>query len=460
MILEEIQNRIPLFKPEWRENYLKLKEHESAPKWNVQCGERLYNEDLPFINSFQKQLWNRRSQPTYPPKEILEWILEKKKYSPIFRERLTGINLEKDFYQIQPTNREILASRLHDIVPENEDISRLVVYDTSGTTGHAIHVPSHPKSVGCYDPMLEYVLSRFGNLPKIDHTKTICILVCFQENTITYSTVHSYWNGAGYAKINLHPKEWKNPKDREKYINAMQPIFITGDPISFVELMEFNLEFSPYCLLSTAIKVSPALKEKLEKKFNCPVVEFYSLNDTGPIGYTCPKNPDLFHLLPTDLFIEVLDDNNKSLGENCLGEITVTGGRNVYVPLLRYKTGDYGELDFSVCECGEVSPKIKSFEGRKLVVFEGSYQKKINPIDVSKIIRKYPIVQHQLVQEKNKNCLLKVRTLDPQLPFGKEEMLKELQVLFGNEIEIKIQLEPTLGNDKKIIPYISYFIKI
>ena len=51
------------------------------------------------------------------------------------------------------------------------------------------------------------------------------------------------------------------------------------------------------------------------------------------------------------------------------GEIAVTGGRNPFVPLLRYRTGDWGRLDYGRCPCGDRMPRLLDLEGRPPVVF-------------------------------------------------------------------------------------------
>ncbi len=455
IVPEEIVVRTPLFLPEWLPSYYRLKENPHAPLWNTQCGDRLFTEDKLFVQTFKEDLEQRRISEAYPSKQILEWVLSYKTKTKVFNDHLTGIDIETQFFQIPTSNRNTLATSLVDVVPFDEDLSRVVVYDTSGTTGHSIKVPNHPKSIGCYDPILEYALGKHINLPKMDHTNTACLLVCFQENTITYPALHTYWNGAGFAKINLHLKEWKTPESRALFINDLQPLFFTGDPISFLELLNVNLTFSPLALVSTAIQVSPYLREKIQEKMNCPVIEIYSLNDTGPIAYTCPDNQNVFHIIPNDIYVEITDENGNNLGENVTGEITITGGRNPYIPLLRYKTGDHAELDRTPCSCGELSPSLKNFHGRKLVVFEGENQKVVNPIDISKIIRKYPVVQHCFVQNTDKSCELSIRIFDPKLPYQKEELQKELHVLFGSSVKIEIRVDQSLGNsEKKVIPYI------
>jgi len=54
------------------------------------------------------------------------------------------------------------------------------------------------------------------------------------------------------------------------------------------------------------------------------------------------------------------------------GEITVSGGRNPFFPLLRYRTGDFGRVDAGACACGDPMPRPFEGEGRTPVPFRSA----------------------------------------------------------------------------------------
>ena len=78
----------------------------------------------------------------------------------------------------------------------------------------------------------------------------------------------------------------------------------------------------------------------------------------------------------------------------------MTGGRNPFLPLLRYRTGDWGRLDDAPCACGDPMPRIVALEGRAPVLFRSAAGGSVNPVDVSGVLRAHPIVQHELVQQR------------------------------------------------------------
>jgi phenylacetate-CoA ligase len=450
-----LKRRTPLLKPEWMANIIKMTEHEHSPKWNTLCGDRLVESDIGFIKSFEESLYTERTSLKKDPGEKLyAWIKELERTTLWFSEKLANIDITRDFTCIPFMERKNLAANLDLIVPYKEDLSRLVVNPTSGTTGEPISAPNHPKSVGCYDPMISYALRCYGVNEKFDHTMIAAIQLCAQKHTITYNTVHSYLDGAGFAKINLASSEWLSKKSSGIFISGMAPVFLSGDPYSYVIAKNIGITYKPKAILSTALELPSGLKKELQEYFGCPVIDFYSSNETGPIAYGCPDHDGVFHILPADIFIETVDEYGEAAEEGQSGEIVFTGGRNPYLPLLRYKTGDRGILDFSPCTCGEVSPKLKLVSGRRLVIFRDEENNPVNPIDISRILKDYPVYMHRMIQKKNRDCILSLFVPDIFTTMMEHEVIKKMNVLFGKDI--RISLKRGMDNtEEKSAPYIN-----
>jgi phenylacetate-CoA ligase len=140
------------------------------------------------------------------------------------------------------------------------------------------------------------------------------------------------------------------------------------------------------------------------------------------------------------------------VAEGKRGELAVTGGRNPFLPLLRYRTGDWGRLDFSPCACGDPMPRILQLEGRAPVLFRSAGGVDVNPVDISGVLRAYPIVQHELVQRADLSCELALRVLES---FDLTDLERELRVLLG-DLRLVISHDPNLGDRTgKVSPYRS-----
>ncbi|HOV14246.1 MAG TPA: phenylacetate--CoA ligase family protein, partial [Spirochaetota bacterium] len=338
-IPKELLDKTPLFKEEWLPMFNKLRENEFAPKWNTSIGDRLEKDDIIFINNFNSILLERRKiQNSYPSELVIRQILKNRDNVIWYQKNLQGIDLEKDFFKIKFMERKDLQNNnLVNIIPLDIDIGRMVLNPTSGTSGSIIYCPNHPKSVGCYDPLIQYALLKHGIDVKYDFNTVAAIQLCFQENTITYPTVHSYLNGAGFAKINLNSKEWRSDNHPDKYINEMSPVFFSGDPFAFYQAAIMGISYKPQILYSTAISMEDRIYDTIKSHFKIPIVDVYSTNETGPIAYSCPLNKNHYHIISPDIFIETIDSNENHFKNGEFGELVFTGGRNPFLPLLRYK---------------------------------------------------------------------------------------------------------------------------
>ncbi len=460
MILEKnlYFKNTPLMKEEWYTSLERTLLSNFAPKWNTIIGDRITDEDYSLVKNFESMLYeNRDFMEEKPNEKIFNFIRRLKFHSFYFYSTLNGLDIEKDFYRIPFMTREDLQNKITELFPADIDLDRLIVNPTSGTTGKPILAPNHPYAIGCYVPLTEYTLFRYGIIHAHDHNITSGIQLCHQNKTIVYATSHSLAAGAKFVKINLKPNDWKSESSIDFFISEQSPIFFSGDPYSFEQAMKTGLNYKPKAILSTAIELEESLRLALVNHFKCPVINSYSLNETGPIAYSCPLDPEWLHILPHDIFVETVDLS----GENkTFGEIVVTGGRNPFLPLLRYRTGDHGELNFSNCKCGEKSPRLKLLKGRKPISLSDTRGNTINPVDISRILRKYPhILRHQFIQRKGGGYMLNLSYLfspnEPQMESIKSEFFE----LLGSDADI--QITDSLPNDQsKIMVFINENIPI
>ena len=428
-------------------------DHPAAPVWNYEVGDRVRNEDLGEVTTLAALLRQKRDlRQNRPSGHILTWIKAMRPVVQLFQAALPeGFCLERDWRYIPTMGREDVALRLEEIVPLDADLSRLIVYDTSGVTGHAILVPQHPRAMAQYHALLEYILEQYGIRFSFSADITACLNVGCQVSTVTFANTFSVWNQAGFAKVNLHERVW----DREKaqlFFDDTAPLFLTGDPLGFSQMEAWGIDARPAAMISTAVALTSELKAALQARYDCPVIDLYSTTETGPIAFTDPTG-DGMRIFPPDLYVEVVDDQGKPLPEGEPGEICVTGGRNPFLPLLRYRTGDYGRIVWS----GRELPCLLDLQAREPVSFLADDCAVISMVDVARIIREWPLVQHEFVQHPDLSCELTIQPLTGY-PVDVECLKEKLGDLFGRSIQIMVKLDNRLGEDRpggKVIPFSS-----
>jgi phenylacetate-CoA ligase len=448
--------RCPLLTADGQRMLQRLREHPDAPRFNYATGDRLHVEDLPALDRFREQLRaDRRPCAPQPSPAILQRLAALREHVPFFRVRIpAGLNLERDWPALPTTSRQDLALAPWDFVPDDEPLDRLIIYRTAGTTGHPIAVPHHPLAIRCYEPLLEFALEQYGACPRFDAHSVACFLVGAQIRTYTYAAVLYNWQGAGFAKVNLRPTEWRRPESQQHYFADLEPRFLTGDPISFAEMLRMDLPARPSALVTTSVAMSLGLKRRLAERYQAPVIDWYSLVETGPIGYACPRGPG-YHQLPTDLYVEVVRPDGSPAAPGERGEIAVTGGRNVFALLLRYRTGDYGRMDYGPCLCGDPMPRLLDLEGRVPVLLRAADGTPVSTVDLSRLLREFPLLLHEFAQHADRMCELVVRPLPGAVP-DLARMEADLRRVLGS-VPLTIRVDEHLGErgEGKALPYRS-----
>jgi hypothetical protein len=80
----------------------------------------------------------------------------------------------------------------------------------------------------------------------------------------------------------------------------------------------------------------------------------YASKELGYVALNCPVSGEWLHLNEADYFAETDAD----------GEILITDFNNRLMPMLRYRTGDIGEIKETSCACGASGKSLKIY-GRK-----------------------------------------------------------------------------------------------
>jgi phenylacetate-CoA ligase len=333
------------------ESFLReLIEHRHAPIFRGETGSRLSASDIEAVRSRSDVILKNIHDGA--PNDAQDWLapfLDRVVTdTPYFRTRYNDRIRPLRIDQFATTSRADLSADIAKFVPDTVVAEELIAYETSGTTGHPLMVPSHPRVAGEYLAYHRLAMARKG-LTLTSSGSELCVaLLGYQDRCFTYASVMPMQNEAGLVKINLHPNDWRDETDRSKYLESWQPEIVSGDPISFAALLDCNPNLRPKALFSTAMTLVPSLRNRLQQHFNCPVFDFYSMNEAGPIAvYDDLLNGHV--VLQPHLHIEILGDahqsqTNVAVETEIAGEITLTGGFNECLPLVRYRTGDRARL--------------------------------------------------------------------------------------------------------------------
>lgn len=367
-----------------------LRQDSCAPAFNFQSGDRLNATMLAEVKKYRSEMQTKTfQQPGKPP----EWLQE---FSDWCRQTVPAYRSYPCSFSEMPTlRRHQLAASPWKFASDECPVDDLIVYDTSGSTGAPMDVLFNEVAQACWLPQLESILAEDGiTLPAGSERVAIC-LVCDQKFTLTYASLSTYLDGAGVLKINLNESDWKSPADRAKFLEKHDPAIITGDPLSFMSLLQLQPNLRPAALVSSAMALSDGLRKKLTEFFKCPVYDIYSLTECRMIAVS--RQAGRHKPVRPELFIEIMHpEHDTVLADGERGEIVISGGNNPFLPLLRYRTSDFGALVFN-----DGKYEIVALEGRQPVNFVSHSGNKVNSIDISQALGEFALAAFTLHQHKN-----------------------------------------------------------
>jgi phenylacetate-CoA ligase len=437
-------DRYPTLTEHGRALLRSMREHPNAPIYRNESGNRLTPADVERVRAFEREVldatvgWQSGELPSWLDELVDHCFLE----VPFYRR----LGARPARFTDLPTVSRADLRDIAQFVPDSAPLDRLINFRTSGTTGHPLLLASHPVVAASYLAFHKRALRRFGVALRYGRGQVGNVLIGHQRHCFTYVSVTPTMDESGLAKINLHPSDWRDPDDRVRYLDALAPEVIAGDPISFAELVRLTLHHRPRAILSTSMALAVALRTALEDRFGCPVLDLYSLNEAGPVAvYDGEAGGHV--LLQHRMYVEILDTDGNPVASGGRGEITLSGGFNFCLPLLRYRTGDHASLRLDAPE-----PVLVGLEGRAPVRFRTMRGEWINNIEITHAMRGFPLTQFTVHQDADGSLRMRVAGWHIDEPAIRDALLG----LFGAGQAIEISVVDQF--DAKVVQYTSVLV--
>jgi phenylacetate-CoA ligase len=421
-IARRILERFPVFAFDIEEFLLAVRAHEDIEKefHSFEFGNFLDESDWPALVNINKWLsGNQRSQFKFYAQKILDSELAA---APL----ISKSDIRKNVGMFYPNNYEL---------------GQLWSKRTTGSTGQPIEILySKNFHLDLLNLSPRRILARAGL--SIDQGFTILSLSEHQDyaKVITIDpseagivTVHSVVDTAS-----SHPF-----LEAFDILREIQPICLSSKPSVLENLVALaakqrNLP-KLHSIISGGSYLSDDLRSRLMNEFECPVVSAYGMTEVGIIASECRDRG--MHIDKSSVYVEIIDEDGKSVPEGSAGEIVVSRITNEAMPFLRYRTGDYGAITMARCACGVPGPRLKDFVGRKIVCFKLPSGDLFSPTRLNGFMREFPAVtEFQVTQTSIDHIEVKVevsRTGEAWIAL-QDKILEYLQAIFPKGISIQV----------------------
>jgi phenylacetate-coenzyme A ligase PaaK-like adenylate-forming protein len=138
--------------------------------------------------------------------------------------------------------------------------------------------------------------------------------------------------------------------------SLVESLFYDGD-------ISFLYENGTKMFIPTGEETDGSLRDKFVAA-GIPVRATYSSEEVGYIATECKDCPENFHVVQSNVIVEVDKRDGVVVGNNRLGRVLVTHLHSYATPFVRYDVGDFATLSEG-CGCGHNGPVLSNIYGRK-----------------------------------------------------------------------------------------------
>jgi phenylacetate-CoA ligase len=400
-----------------------------------------YAEQLKFL--VQSANWNKAELSDYQTKKLFALVEFAATTVPYYRDLFRRLRLPiqmrtlEEFSALPLLTKDIVREQSDRMISEAIPARKRYMAKTGGTTFSPLSFWMSSEAYGREWAFVHDLLSRYGISRKdrkivIRGTefKGISKGLYFQCNPV-------------YAELQISPFHLNHTLIQELLptIKKFSPSYIYGYPSAISAFAKIAREdgLGPGFAFKGVFTISESLydhqKRLIEDAFGCPVFSFYGQSERVIFAGYYPGREG-YYIDPRYGLTEVIED-----------ELVGTGFLNLATPLLRYRTGDSGVIDYPNGEVKGIDafPHIKKLEGRWLqdaIVNKGGQEVSVMvfPYDLFDGIEKFQFVQQEI--GKVEVCVVPSASFDKELTIKK--IIKIIKERVGNEFDFEVKVVSNL----------------
>lgn len=252
---------------------------------------------------------------------------------------------------------------------------------TSGSTGEPVRYRMAATAYHSFLPVVDLALAlhRAPRRPR-PGGGGIALL-----DALGHSPGYGAWlplfHGTRFEKITVTRPGWRDA------LRRLDPAVIVGDPDALAPLLDAAAR--PGLVLSSAFAMPAPLAADLRRHLGCPVVEYYSAQEVGPMALA--DGTGRWRVLTPYVHLEThrLADGSPTL--------LVTDLRNPLMPLIRYAVGDLGRVAPDPGG-GLRAPVVEGFTGRVVQRFARPGGGRFDPAGLAPSLARLPLRQYRVSQ--------------------------------------------------------------
>jgi phenylacetate-CoA ligase len=218
-----------------------------------------------------------------------------------------------------------------------------------------------------------------------------------------------------------------------------RPRFIVGYVSSVEEFAHFLLRerstvHGIKAVIAAAEPVYARTRQLVAQAFAAPLFNSYGSREFMSIASECDRQEGL-HIHSENLLVET-----EFPSSGAPSEFLVTDLHNYGMPFIRYRIGDIGVFNDSLCPCGRGLPLIRSVEGRVLQVLRTRAGRVVPGEFFPHVLKDVPEIREFQVQQVSLDeIVISVVLKRPLLDSTQTILRRETSKVFGNDVLVSIK---------------------
>ncbi|HMK56647.1 MAG TPA: AMP-binding protein [Dissulfurispiraceae bacterium] len=305
---------------------------------------------------------------SYQLQKLSETILYASMNSPFYKSKFSCIR-HREIQSLADiavfpltTAADIAEKGLQFLCVSQDEISRVVTLDTSGTTGSPKRLYFTPS-----DQELTTDFFRHGMSTLVEEGDRVLILLPGERPGSVGDLLSVALKRFGVIPV---PHGVVGDMDKALEVIRCKAInSIVGIPIQVLALARYSeyqgMDLHLKSVLLSTDNLSSAIVRELKRLWSCRVFDHYGMTEMGlGGGVECDAHAG-YHMREADLYLEIVDDDGKPLPDGQYGEVVFTTLTRQGMPLIRYGTGDISRFIPERCKCGAVLRRMDKMSGRR-----------------------------------------------------------------------------------------------
>ncbi len=434
----------------------------AMPTWQKAVVGNLYHmfpQKLRLGRNFEKfrrflkisEYWSKQQWDEFQYRELLKTITQAYKHVPYYKKTFSEYGLSPsdftcldDIKKFPTLSKKDIQENHDDLIANNVSSWRHLVTTTGGSTAEPLSL-LHEKGI-TRSKERAFIWDGWSRVGYYSHARA----VQFKGRSVGSPKKNIFWEYEPIQGFLEMESNYLTESRIPLYLDAIvdfNPEYLIGYVSSIHQIAQFLKSnprkdfphFKAVCLASE--NVYPWQREFLAEVFGCRVFSHYGHSEMVLLGMECEESHNL-HFFTQYGYLEVIDVQGNTLGKpGEIGELVGTSFHNNVMPLIRYRTQDYGAFGEPDCKCGRHHPIISDVEGRlqEFIVTTDNRLISICVMGAAHFNISEFVYETQYYQDRPGHVIFRVV---PRGEFGKEQkeiIHKTLKTKLGDDVTVEIE---------------------